>query len=453
MTKEAKLGLFVLLGTIAFAVSVLSIKGVRVEPGYRLHIYFNEVAGLLDQSWVRLSGVKVGKVKKIDLEGGRAKVTVWLKSKVKVHKDTEAKIVSTGLLGVKYLELTLGSDTEPLLKNGDTIVGIDPVSIDKMLSEGLSSLNELSKALQGLVGEGKFGENLNALVKNAREIVERFNRELTEQKLSKVVDDIEKFAENAKKLTGDISEITGAEKTDIKVALKNLRESSEKLNKLLDDIKTAETTVGKLFSDKEMGEDLKKTVLSLKDASSEAKKTLARFTLFKTYWDYELRHDHKFEEFKSDIGLQIRPKPDKFYYLGVSNAQTADIVSQEKKNTFDLLVGRDFNIAQKNFGSIYAGLIRSSGGLGLSVRPFWKWNLANKLEIYTDFYDFARSTTKGETKVRINTGARISPVKWVKVTAGIEDVAEESSFHTSANLVLEDEDLAYLLALVGLARP
>ena len=453
MKKETKLGLFVLIGIIAFAASVLTIKNIRLERGYRLNIYFNEVAGLLEKAWVRVAGVKVGSVEKILLEGKRAKVIIWLKEDVKIHSDAEAKIVSTGLLGVKYLELTQGSDGAPLLKDGDSIVGIDPVSIDKMLADGLGGLQNLSDALGSLTGRGKLGENLNALVKNLREVSEKLNRQLTDEKLSEFVEDITKFSKEMKKFSSDLSGISEEEKTDIKVTIQKLRSITEKLDKVLTDIESGQTTLGKLFSDKEMGEDLKKTVTSLKDASNEAKKTLARFTLFKTYWDYELRYNHKYEEFKNDIGLQIRPKPEKYYFVGISNASEEDAKSGEKKNTFDLNIGHDLKLSNQTFGTVYAGLLRSTGGLGFSIKPMWKRNPWNRLEVYAEAYDFARVTEKNEKKPKINTGAKIKPVKWLRLSGAVEDVTEKSEFHSSVNLVLEDEDISYLLALIGLARP
>ncbi len=453
MKKEIKLGIFVFLGIIAFMISVMTIKSIRFENGYRLNIYFNEVAGLLEKAWVRVAGVKVGSVEKILLEGKKAKVIVWIKDEVKIHKDAEAKIVSTGLLGVKYLELTLGSDEQPLLKDGDSIVGIDPVSIDKMLSDGLSGLQNLSEALETFTGKGKLAENLNESLRNIREVTHKLNKNLTDEELSDFIDNITDTAKELKKISSILAEVTDEEKIDLKVTLKNLKSISEKLDKVLSDIESGQTTIGKLFSDKEMGEDLKKTVSSLRDASNEAKKTLARFTLFKTYWDYESRYNHEYEEFKSDIGLQIRPKPEKYYFVGVSNASDVDAKSGEKKNTFDLNIGHDIKLKGETFGTVYAGLLRSTGGFGLSVRPFWKWNPWSNFEVYTEAYDFTRTTTKNQKKPKINTGAKIKPVKWLRLSGGIEDITEQSNFHSSVNLVLEDEDIAYLLALIGLARP
>jgi len=267
------------------------------------------------------------------------------------------------------------------------------------------------------------------------------------------VKDVTSAAKDLKKITSDISEITGSEKENIKVAIENIKSITERLDKIVKDVETGEGSVGKLLSDKEMGENLKKTVESIKGTSDEAKKALGRLTLFRTYWEYELRHSGKYDEYKSDVGLKIRPRTGKYYYLGVSNAATANTKTNESKNTFNLNIGQSFNIDSVQFGTVYAGMIRSAGGAGIKVKPLWKWNPWNKLEITAEAYDFGRETVEKKVKPKINTGIRISPTKWFNVGGTIEDIAEEADLHTTANISFEDEDIAYLLGLIGLARP
>ncbi|MBU0952720.1 MAG: MCE family protein [Elusimicrobia bacterium] len=450
MRKETQLGLFILLGIIAIAVTIMTIQSVTLAKGYRLNITFNDVSNLMDKAWVRISGVKAGKVESITLYDKKVKVTVWIKDNVKIHNDAAASIQSTGILGVKYIELTLGSDDAPLFKNGDFIEGKDLMSLDKMLSDGLGGVGKLTKSLGEIVSDGSLGKNLNELLKNAKEISEKLNRQLDEKKLANIVDNLEEFSRQAKKLSQDLAEITGDEKTDIKLIVKNVKSSTEKLDNILTKVTNGETTIGRLLADEQMGNDLKSTVESLKVASNEAKKTISRFTLFRSYWDYELRYSAIDKEYKSDIGIQIRPNPDKYYFLGVSNAGDPAAISGEKVNTLDLNIGKDLKLGDQKFATVYAGILRSSGGLGLSIKPMWMWNPWNRLDVFIESYDFARVTASGVKKPRINAGAKVKPAKWLALGSAIEDINEKSDVHTSVNLVLEDEDLSYLLGLIGL---
>ncbi|OGS17987.1 MAG: hypothetical protein A3J83_09290 [Elusimicrobia bacterium RIFOXYA2_FULL_40_6] len=452
MKKETQLGLFILLGIMALAVTIMTIQSVNLEKGYRLYITFNDVSNLMDKAWVRISGVKVGKVESISLYEKKVKVTVWIKDSIKIHNDGAASIQSTGILGVKYLELTLGSDDAPFFKNGEFIEGKDPVSLDKMLSDGLGGVGKLTKSLGEIAGDGSLGKNLNELLRNAKEITEKLNRQLDEKKLANIVDNLEEFSQQAKKLSQDLAEITGEEKSDMKLTLKNIKSSSEKLDNILTKITNGETTIGRLLSDEQMGNDLKSTVESLKVASNEAKKTISRFTLYRSYWDYNLRYSASGEEFKSDLGIRIRPNPDKFYYLGVSNLGDTDVASTEKRNTIDLNIGQDFKISAQKFATIYAGFIRSSGGAGLIVKPLWKWNPWNRMDVVLEASDFTRVTASNQKKPRVNAGLRIKPVKWLNLGSTVEDALDRKDLHSSINVVIEDEDLAYLLAMIGLTN-
>lgn len=445
MTKETKVGLFILFGLIAFAVSIFTIRDIRLERGYRINIYFNEVAGLLEKAWVRVAGVKVGKVEQITLAGRKAKVTVWLREHVKLHSDAKANIVATGLLGVKYVELTLGSEEKPILKNGDSIAGIDPVGIDKLISQGMSGIGELSKVLVRLTEEGGIGENLTSTLKNINSISEKLDRYISEQKISQIVDNITDASTNLNRVSAEIGEITTSRKDDIENIIKSVSNVSTKLDSFITKIESGETTIGKLLSDKELAEDVKETVNSIKATSDEAKKTLARFSLFKTYWDYRLRHDEKYDEFRSDINLQIRPKPDKFYSIGVTNATERSKAGFEPVNTFNFNIGKDFGPL-----TVYGGIIRSTGGLGLGLVPFLQKGFLDRLSLHTEVYDFTRE--KPEKMPKINTGLRMKLARWIYLNGQMEDIIVEKNFNTSLNLVLEDEDIAYLLGLVGLVR-
>jgi phospholipid/cholesterol/gamma-HCH transport system substrate-binding protein len=429
MRKEIQLGLFVLLGIITFAVGILSIKSIHIAGGYRINILYDNVGGLLEKAWVRLCGVEIGRVDKISLgDNQKAVVTAWIKSRVELRRDVKVKIVATGLLGVKYLEITAVSDTAPVLKNGDTINGIDPVGLDAVLNK---------------LAEGGVAENIVDTVKNVKELTERLNLTVTEKRVNRIVKSLTRSAEELEKLLSNLSEIVGDGKQDLKAIVKNIKSITDKLDNIIADVEEGEGAIGKLFSDKEMGEDLKQTVESIKITSNEAKKALGRFTLFKSYWSYELRRDAVFGKYKSDIGLEIRPKPDKFYYIGISNITSNIAVGDEEpENTFDLNIGRDFGPL-----TVYAGFIRSKGGVGLGFRPLWNWDALNKLELTGEIYDFERQTPE---KPRINVGARVWVSRYVRLSGYTEDMSHLNNFHVSGNLVFEDEDIAYLLGFTGL---
>lgn len=83
---------------------------------------FNAVDGLIVGSDVRLAGVRVGTVLKIeaDPETYLAEVEIGLMHDIPLPDDSSAQIVSDGLLGGKYLSLSPGG-SEANLEHGDVI--------------------------------------------------------------------------------------------------------------------------------------------------------------------------------------------------------------------------------------------------------------------------------------------------------------------------------------------
>jgi phospholipid/cholesterol/gamma-HCH transport system substrate-binding protein len=438
MKKEFLVGIFVVVGIIGFALTIFLIKDIRVESGYRLNIYFDDVGNLMEKAWVRVRGVKVGKVERIILEDNKAKVVVWMKSFAKVHSDAKAKISSTGVLGVKYIELTLGSPDKPLLKDGDTIYFAEGAfSIDDALSDGISGIKEFSKFLQNMSKDGGMSKNLGEIVSNIKEFTGKLNRSVEEERLRNAV----RYLETAGK---DIKEILEPNKGNITNAILSLKNVSQKIDQLSENIVSTETVLGQIVSDKTSGAKIAQTFDSLQLVAQQANRVLNRINFFKTYWDYRMRYDTKNSEYKSDIGVNIYPKETKFYYISVNNV-SSDQQSQgyvENNNTFSLGIGGSFYDKLV----LYGGLIRSSGGFGIKLFPFgYKPKL---LEFGTEVYNFSK--TKDYPNIDIS--LRLKLTKWLYIGSRYEDVQYSKALNASLNISFEDEDVAYLFGLIGLSR-
>lgn len=92
--------------------------------GYTVKIPFTEAAQLANQSDVRISGVSVGKVQKIELspDGKHALVTLELNNVYgPIPADTQATLRQKTLLGETYVELTPGSPNGRKLHDGATL--------------------------------------------------------------------------------------------------------------------------------------------------------------------------------------------------------------------------------------------------------------------------------------------------------------------------------------------
>ncbi|AXA66026.1 MULTISPECIES: outer membrane lipid asymmetry maintenance protein MlaD [Pseudomonas] len=125
-TQEIGVGLFLLAGVLALLLLALRVSGLTMSDHhdtYKVYAYFDNIAGLTVRSRVTMSGVTIGKVTAIDLDRNsyRGRVTMLIDKQVdNLPTDSIASILTAGLLGEKYIGISVGGD-EQVLKEGSTI--------------------------------------------------------------------------------------------------------------------------------------------------------------------------------------------------------------------------------------------------------------------------------------------------------------------------------------------
>ncbi|MEK1940364.1 MAG: outer membrane lipid asymmetry maintenance protein MlaD [Pseudomonas sp.] len=125
-TLEIGVGLFLLAGLLALLLLALRVSGLTVGTGqdtYKLYADFDNLAGLTVRAKVTMAGVGIGKVTAIDLNRDTftGRVTMELEKRVdNLPVDSTASILTAGLLGEKYIGISVGGE-EALLKDGGTI--------------------------------------------------------------------------------------------------------------------------------------------------------------------------------------------------------------------------------------------------------------------------------------------------------------------------------------------
>ncbi|MBS7663849.1 outer membrane lipid asymmetry maintenance protein MlaD [Pseudomonas lalucatii] len=125
-TLEIGVGLFLLAGLLALLLLALRVSGLTLGSGdhtYKVYAHFNNIAGLTVRAKVTMAGVTIGKVTAIDLDRDSytGRVTMSLDNAVdNLPADSTASILTAGLLGEKYVGISVGGDEE-LLADGSTI--------------------------------------------------------------------------------------------------------------------------------------------------------------------------------------------------------------------------------------------------------------------------------------------------------------------------------------------
>jgi phospholipid/cholesterol/gamma-HCH transport system substrate-binding protein len=166
--------------------------GFPLKPeGYRFHVRFGEATQLAQQADVRISGVPVGKVVKLELGPGETTdATIQLDERyAPIPRDARAILRSKTLLGETYVELTPGDVDGGTLPEGG-ILSDAQVSDTVELDEIFRSLDPktrdsfgvwMQSLAEGIDGRGAdlnnaFG-NLAPFAEDTNELIEILNRQ------------------------------------------------------------------------------------------------------------------------------------------------------------------------------------------------------------------------------------------------------------------------------------
>ncbi len=121
---EIGVGLFLLAGLLALLLLALRVSGLSVSSAgetYKVYANFDNIAGLTVRAKVTMAGVTIGKVSAIDLDRDSytGRVTMDIEKQVNnLPIDSTASILTAGLLGEKYIGISVGGEEEVLADGG-----------------------------------------------------------------------------------------------------------------------------------------------------------------------------------------------------------------------------------------------------------------------------------------------------------------------------------------------
>ena len=123
---EVLVGFFVAIGFVAMfflSMEVSNLSNVGGEEGYDVKANFENIGSLKVRAPVSMAGVNIGRVKAIDFdpESFEAVVTMNIEAQYnQLPSDTNASILTAGLLGEQFIGLEPGGE-EDVLVNGSKI--------------------------------------------------------------------------------------------------------------------------------------------------------------------------------------------------------------------------------------------------------------------------------------------------------------------------------------------
>ena len=215
---EFKVGIFVFVGLAMLAALVVQFGrvGEGLKTYYGLTVQFDDASGLLKSSDVLLAGAKIGKVAggpRLVREGNGVAVPLKIYDYVKIPKGSKFTIGSSGLLGDRFVNVTMPpGQPKEFVQPNTYILGKRESGIDDLTREGGFLISDMRGTVhdvdatvnrlneQALSAENM--ENLKASIAHLSEATSAFAD--SSKKLGAVVDKADSVMDSTKKAADDL---------------------------------------------------------------------------------------------------------------------------------------------------------------------------------------------------------------------------------------------------------
>lgn len=482
LSTELKVGAFALVILAILTFMTFKVGGFEwvKKKGYILYTEFENVGGLDEKTRVKVAGVDAGIIEKIELKGGKARLTVIANRDVVLYSDASVGIKSTGLLGDKYLEIKTGSK-KPALKDGDTIKNVvEVVDIDDMvrnLSDVSGNISNLASALNESLGTPEGKKALKESILNLEDITAGLKETISvnDKKMRTTLDNInnlitsindlvEKNKEPLTATVGNIKDFSASLKTDGPELVANLNKASKELKAMVEEnrpsIKNAtesidtiskkiaqgEGSLGKLVKDDRLYESMNK-------AAEGVNKTISAVERFRTFITFQTEYLTKPKDGKGYFYVTLQPRPDKYYIIGVvsdpvgsvktttttTDGNTVTEEKIEKKIEFTAQFAKRFKDI-----ALRIGLTENTFGAGGDY-----FFMSDKAKLSLDVWDFSRDE-EGAKNPHAKVGVDYFIFKNVFLSAGADNILNKKrrGVYAGAGLRFEDEDFKYLFGTI-----
>ena len=273
----------VTLAVIGFVLLSLGSGSGLLRPRYRLVTYFENVQGLVAGAPVRLVGKDVGTVEFVTfapLEGERPPVRVVLRVDAsvqdRIRSDSVTSIGTIGLLGDKYVEISMGTISGRVLQEGDEVPSISPVDLNVAVVRGTQAIDNIATLTENVnrvvkeFGESMGGRKMAESFTAMSEMVQEVQR--GEGLLHSLIYDsyegggVESIEHSLAILEGILDEVAGGsgvlhtliyEPTAEQDVVMEALEAGARMNSILEKVDNGEGTLGLLLNDPTLYEDLK----------------------------------------------------------------------------------------------------------------------------------------------------------------------------------------------------
>lgn len=258
-TLETRLGLFFALALVA-GVVLLEMIGTPdfFKSGDIVKARFNTIQELKVGDPVKMAGVEIGRVRRIELGEGKVEVDLKLHKGARVKTDSKASIKFIGLLGQNFVNVDFGSPNAPLVAPNAVLETVEQADLNSLMVK----LEGVAAGVEGLT-KNFSGENFSNLLGPFTDFLKENSPRLTA-----ILGNLQVISGQIAKGEGTVGKLINDDELYNKAiaAVDNLNKSTADLKPLFDDarltldgakqtiagINRGEGSLGKLLKDEKL---------------------------------------------------------------------------------------------------------------------------------------------------------------------------------------------------------
>lgn len=276
-----KVGLFVFIGLVLLGLLTLNFsKGKSLfKKTYILRLRAENVGGIKPKAGVLMAGVKVGSVVDARLAANNSVVMhLEIYDTFKIDRDARFLVDALGFLGDQYIAIVSTNNSGVYLTNNQEVICEPPFNMQEamrstagILQQAQSTMHTLDTAISNVnraILNDTTLSHLSQSISNIDAISFNANRTLT--KIDKWVDTnaptLSASVSNLQDFSGELKGLLATNKSEIALAVQNLRHATETANELLEGVKATNGPAGLLLRDEGTKAQLNSLVTNLNSA-------------------------------------------------------------------------------------------------------------------------------------------------------------------------------------------
>jgi len=267
---QLKVGLMAIFALLLLGFLIVLMTGTN--PLFRsttdVYTYLPDSSAMTEGATpVRLNGILIGKVKKIELSGStdpnrivKLTLSIYNDDLKLVPVDSQAKLAQQNLLGSRYVNISKGRSPQTI-QAGAEIPSAETPEIEDLFQQGSSTLTALQKTI----------DQINSIVSDIQSGKGTIGALLTDRTLYnravQIMDDVKNVTEALNSTDSTIGRLMHED-----TLYQDVRGVVAKVDALVDNLNSGKGTAGKLLTDDALYNEFRSTVADVRDTIARINK-------------------------------------------------------------------------------------------------------------------------------------------------------------------------------------